>query len=104
MAVYPLSLQRFTSLRKGKIDLHTAFVQPEDGFVLKVTIPKSDAGQAQVELIPHDQLDESWAPLGEDYLDLSTLPRVVWENVDQRTGNRREPNLSIAASPLLTAV
>ncbi len=84
----PLSFQRLMGLRQGELDLHDAFVQPEDDFVFKVTVPKHGTNQAQVQPIPAEQLDKSWAPLPGDYLDLpDSLPRVVWENVDQRSVN-----------------
>jgi hypothetical protein len=82
----PLSLSRFSQLRKRELDLHYAFVQPEDGFVLKVTVSKADAHKAHIEPIPQDHLDESWAPLPGDYLDIHALPRIIWDHVDQRSG------------------
>lgn len=82
----PLSFQRLMNLRQGALELRDAFVQPEDGFVFKVSVSKHQAEQAQAEPIPVEQLDKSWAPLPGDSLDLpDSLPRVVWENVDQRT-------------------
>ena len=81
----PLSFQRLMNLRHGDLDLHDAFVQPEDGFVFKATVPTHDPGQAHVQPISADQMDKSWAPLPGDCLDLpDSLPRIVWENVDQR--------------------
>jgi hypothetical protein len=85
----PLSFQRLMGLRQGELDLHTAFTQPEDDFALEVTVPKQEAEPAQAQPISVSQLDESWAPLPGEYLDLpDSLPRIVWENVDQRSVDR----------------
>ena len=81
----PLSPERFATLRQGQIDLHEAFIQPEDIFVFKVTVPKHISQSATAEAIHSENLDTEWAPLPGDYLDLpSSLPQIVWEDVDQR--------------------
>lgn len=81
----PLSPERFMALRQAKVDLHTAFVQPEDIFVFKVTVSKHSPRSASAEAIHIENLDHEWAPLPDEYLDIpSSLPQVVWENVDQR--------------------
>ncbi len=94
----PLSFQRLMNLRQGKLDLHTAFTQPEDDFGLKVTVPKQETEETQVQRIAASQLDESWAPLPGDYLDLpDSLPRILWDNVDQRSISN-ESTIPILAS------
>ena len=81
----PLSAERFAALRQGKIDLHNAFVSPEDIFVFKVIVPKQLHRLAQIEAIHIENLDIDWAPLPGETLDIPhSLPQVVWGNIDQR--------------------
>lgn len=81
----PLSTERFATVRQGKVDLHDAFVQPEDIFVFKVNVPKRLNGSAVAEAIHIENLDIDWAPLPGETLDIpNSLPQIVWENVDQR--------------------
>jgi hypothetical protein len=81
----PLSTERFAAVRQGRIDLHSAFVQPEDIFVFNVNVPKQANHSATVEAIHIENLDIDWAPLPGETLDIPhSLPQVVWENIDQR--------------------
>ncbi|MCE7982969.1 MAG: hypothetical protein DYG89_17430 [Caldilinea sp. CFX5] len=81
----PVSAERFAAVRQGKIDLHSAFVHPEDIFVFKVSVSKQLNHSAVVEATHIENLDIDWAPLPGEYLDIpNSLPQVVWENVDQR--------------------
>lgn len=80
-----VSPQRFAKIRAGHIDLHDAFATPEDGIGLKVTVPKTAHCQASVEPVLVSAMDRNWAPLPGDYLDLpQSLPRVLWDELDQR--------------------
>lgn len=86
----PISSDRFECIRSGEIDLHDAFVEPEDGITLEVTVYKEPSHLAKIRLIPAEELDESWVPLSGDYLDIpDSLPSVLWENVDQRNISRQ---------------
>lgn len=85
----PISPERFTMMREGKIDLHDVFTKTEDGFVLEVTVRKTPELFSEIKRVPVEELDESWAPPSGDYLDIpDSLPRVLWEHVDQR--NRQQ--------------
>ena len=81
----PLSERRFQQVRLGEIDLHDAFTQPEDEIVLKVGVVRDAENQAEIEAIPTLEMDTSWAPLPNEFLDIpDSLPRVAWGGVDQR--------------------
>ncbi|MEM7536367.1 MAG: DUF6575 domain-containing protein [Chloroflexota bacterium] len=80
-----VSPQRFAKVRAGQVDLHDAFAKTEDGIAFKVTIPKVQSRDAQVDSLLIGVMDTSWPPLPGDYLDIpQSLPRVLWDNVDQR--------------------
>ena len=80
-----LSPQRFAHIRAGQISLHDAFTKPEDDVVLEVVVYKSVEQKSEVVVIPTEEMDQSWAPLPDDYLDVpNSLPRVLWEDLDQR--------------------
>ena len=73
-----VSPQRFAKIRAGQIDLHDAFSAPEDGIVLKVTVPKDACAKAQVESVLAAEMDASWPPIAGDYLDIpDSLPRIL---------------------------
>jgi hypothetical protein len=45
-------------------------------------------------------MDSSWAPLAGDYLDVpNSLPRVVWQNVDQRDTQTHTPSQVVVPQP-----
>ena len=80
-----VSPQRFAKIRAGQIDLHDAFAEPEDSIVLKVIISKTADHKTQVEPVPVTEMDNSWAPLPGDYLNIPySLPRILWDELDQR--------------------
>ncbi len=80
-----LSPQRFMKVRGGEIDLHDAFAKPEDETALAVRIYKDNAQNSAVKPVSIKDVDRDWFPLPGDYLDVpASLPRVLWENLDQR--------------------
>lgn len=81
----PISPSRFTMVRRGEIDLHEAFMQPEDEIALQVTVYKDLSRMADITLIPANDLNPDWAPARGEYLKIpEELPRIAWEDVDQR--------------------
>lgn len=79
-----LSPQRFARIRAGQIELHKAFSLPEDDVALEIVVYKDAFQKSEVHVIPVEEMDQSWAPLPGEYLEPNSLPRVLWEKVDQR--------------------
>jgi hypothetical protein len=53
--------------------------------VLEVVVYKSVEQKSEVVVIATEEMDKSWAPLSDDYLDVpNSLPSVLWEDLDQR--------------------
>lgn len=81
----PISLEKLLSVRHGKIDLHTAFAQPENEWVFCVTLQSDHAGQDTVVSKRTADIDPADFPLPETVLNVPyTLPQIVWGDVDQR--------------------
>ena len=71
-----VSVDRLNLIRSGTIDLHDAFAEPEDGFLLQEIIPYDDQTQPRLESIQPDQISEDMLPVPGECLDLDieTLP------------------------------
>ncbi len=83
----PVSVKRLLSLRAGQLDLHEVFLRPEDDYVFIVTMPNENE-QDSVQELAADQLDSDSVPMPDSYVeDVTNLPRIVWENIDQTSGS-----------------
>ena len=71
-----VSAKRLNLIRSGAIDLHDAFAEPEDGFLLQEIIPYDNQTQPRLESIQPDQVSEDMLPVPGECLDLEieTLP------------------------------
>ena len=71
-----VSAERLNLIRSGAIDLHDAFAEPEDSFLLQETVPYDDQMQSRLEQIQSDQISEDMLPMPGECLDLEieTLP------------------------------
>ena len=67
-----VSAERLNLIRSGTIDLHDAFVEPEDGFLLQEIIPYDDQTQPRMESIQPDQISEDMLPMPGECLRSST--------------------------------
>ena len=82
----PLSEKRFTLLKENRIDLHDAFAGTEDCILLVVTVPFDPDQAPAIELRQSTDVDPKWLPKPNHFLNLPfSLPRVVWNGVDQRS-------------------
>ena len=66
-----ISAERLNLVRSGAIDLHDAFSEPEDGFLLKEIVPY-DETVPRMEPIQPDQISEDMLPMPGECLDLET--------------------------------
>ena len=71
-----VSVERLSLIRSGGIDLHDAFAEPEDGFLLREIIPYDDQTQPRMEPIQPDQISEDMLPMPGECLDLKTKPQM----------------------------
>ena len=73
-----VSVERLNLIRSGAIDLHDAFAEPEDGFLLQEIIPYGNQTQPRMEPIQPDQISEDMLPVPGECLDLEieTLPML----------------------------
>ena len=73
-----VSAERLNLIRSGTIDLHDAFAEPEDGFLLQEIIPYDNQTQPRLEPIQPDQIPEDMLPVPGECLDLEieTFPML----------------------------
>ena len=71
-----VSAKRLNRIRSGAIDLHDAFAEPENGFLLQEIIPYDNQIQPRLESIQPNQIPEDMLPVPSECLDLEieTLP------------------------------
>lgn len=79
-----VSAERLNFVRSGVIDLHNAFAEPEDGFLLKETVPY-DETLPQMESIHPDQISEDMLPMPGERLNLKTETLPVLRNSEEIT-------------------
>ena len=74
-----VSAKRLNFIRSGAIDLHDAFAEPEDGFLLQEIIPYDNQTQPRLESIQPDQISEDMLPVPGECLDLEieTFPMLI---------------------------
>ena len=66
-----VSEERLNLIRSGAIDLHDAFADPEDGFLVQARVPYDDHTPPQFDPIQADKLSKDMLPIPGERLDLS---------------------------------
>ncbi len=74
-----ISTERLNLVRSGAIDLHNAFSEPEDGFLLKEIIPY-DGTLPRMEPIQSDHISEDMLPMPGERLNIKTDPLPILRN------------------------
>ena len=77
-----VSAERLNLIRSGAIDLHDAFAEPEDGFLLQEIIPYNDQTQPRMEPIQPDQISEDMLPVPGECLDLEIEALPILSDAD----------------------
>ena len=92
-----VSAERLSLIRSGGIDLHDAFAEPEDGFLLREIIPYDDQTQPRMEPIQPDQISEDMLPMPGECLDLEpkTLPALSNLEDIAKASSRETLNLTL---------
>ena len=68
-----VSVERLNHIRSGAIDLHDAFADSEDGFLLQVMVPYDDQIPFRPEPIQSNQISEEMLPIPGERLNLKTV-------------------------------
>ena len=92
-----VSAERLSLIRSGAIDLHDAFAEPEDSFLLQEIVPYDDQTQPRMKSIQPDQISEDMLPMPGEYLNLETetLPALSNSEEIARSGNQEILNLTL---------
>ena len=77
-----VSEERLKLIRSGAIDLHDAFADPEDGFLVRAVVPYTPQAEIRIDSVPSDQIPEDMFPVPGERLDLavdatSPTPRLT---------------------------
>ena len=67
-----ISAERLNLVRSGAIDLHDAFAEPEDTFLLREIIPYDAQTEPRMERIQPAQISKDMLPMPGEFLDLET--------------------------------
>ena len=67
-----VSEERLKLIRSGAIDLHDAFADPEDGYLVRAIVPYSNQAGIQTDSIQPDQIPDDMFPVPGERLDLKT--------------------------------
>ena len=78
-----VSAERLNLIRSGAIDLHDAFAEPEDGFLLQEIIPYDDQTQPRMEPIQPDLISEDMLPMPGECLNLEIETLPVLSNAEE---------------------
>ena len=90
-----VSAERLSLIRSGTIDLHDAFAEPEDSFLLQEIIPYDDQTQPRMERIQPDQISEDMLPMPGECLDLETKTLPALSNSDEVAKSKRQEILNL---------
>ena len=90
-----VSVERLNLIRSGAIDLHDAFAEPEDGFLLQEIIPYDDQTQPRMESIQPDQISEDMLPTPGESLDLETEMLPVLSNTEPISKNNQDLEVAL---------
>ena len=71
-----VSVERLNHIRSGAIDLHDAFADSEDGFLLQVMVPYDDQTPFRPEPIQSNRISEEMLPIPGERLNLKTVFRT----------------------------
>ena len=90
-----VSAERLILIRSGTIDLHDAFAEPEDSFLLQEIIPYDDQTQPRMERIQPDQISEDMLPMPGECLNLETKTLPALSNSDEVAKSKRQEILNL---------
>ena len=92
-----VSEKRLKLIRSGSIDLHDAFADPEDGFLVREIVPYNNQTGLQTDFVQPDQISEDMLPIPGERLNLKTdtLPALSSPEEFARSQKREILNLTL---------
>ena len=92
-----VSEERLKLIRSGSIDLHDAFADPEDGFLVREIVPYNNQTGLQTDFVQPDQISEDMLPIPGERLNLKTdtLPALSSPEEFARSQKREILNLTL---------
>ena len=90
-----VSAERLSLIRSGAIDLHDAFAEPEDSFLLQEIVPYDDQTQPRMKSIQPDQISEDMLPMPGEYLNLETETLPALRNSEEIAKSRKQEILNL---------
>ena len=90
-----VSAERLSLIRSGAIDLHDAFAEPEDSFLLQEIVPYDNQTQPRMKSIQPDQISEDMLPMQGEYLNLETETLPVLRNSEEIAKSRKQEILNL---------
>ena len=91
-----VSEERLNLIRSGAIDLHDAFADPEDGFLVQAIVTYDDQSEIQIDSIPPNQISNDMFPEPGERLDLKTDTLPVLSNSKEIAIARKQEILHLA--------
>jgi len=89
-----VSIERLNLIRSGAIDLHDAFAEPEDGFLLQEIIPYDNQTQPRLASIQPDQIPEDMLPVPGECLDLEIETLLMLSDTEEMAKSRNQEILN----------
>ena len=92
-----VSEERLKLIRSGLIDLHDAFADPEDGFLVREIVPYNNQTGLRTDFVQPDQISEDMLPIPGERLNLKTdtLPALSSPEEIAKSGRREILNLTL---------
>ena len=92
-----VSEERLKLIRSGSIDLHDAFADPEDGFLVREIVPYNNQTGLRTDFVQPDQISEDMLPIPGERLNLKTdtLPALSSPEEFARSQKREILNLTL---------
>lgn len=90
-----VSAERLSLIRSGAIDLHDAFAEPEDSFLLREIVPYDDQTEPWMEPIQPDRISEDMLPMPGECLDLETETLPALRNSEEIAVSRKQEILNL---------
>ena len=90
-----VSEERLNLIRSGAIDLHDAFADPEDGYLVQAIVPYDSQTEIQFDSIPPDQISEDMLPIPGERLNLKTNTLPVLSSPEEIAKFRRQEILHL---------
>ena len=90
-----VSVERLNHIRSGAIDLHDAFADTEDGFLLQVIVPYDDQTLLRTEPVQSHRISEEMLPIPGECLNLQTETLPALTNSEETAKSKRQEILNL---------